>query len=115
MPEAGASLFAKADGYYQSEREDMLRFVPACAKKVVEFGCGEGRFAAMVKERFGAEVWAVEIDERCAEIAASQLDKVICGDATESVDRLPDGCILTALSALTFWSTLWILTRCCGC
>ncbi len=80
----------KDASYYQSDRQDMLSFIPADSKKTLEFGCGTGEFSSLVKNNLKTEAWAVEIDKIAAEQASKKLDKVICADAHESLARLPD-------------------------
>ncbi len=84
------NLSKKPNGYYESNREDMLKYIPQGTKTSLEFGCGFGGFSALVKERFDAEAWAVEIDEKSAKAASEKLDKVINSDAREAIDKLPD-------------------------
>jgi len=88
---SGADLFCKSESYYQNPREDMLRFIPAGVGKTLEFGCGEGSFSALLKDRFNAETWAVEINDTCAQIAATKLHRVINKDAHASLQDLPNG------------------------
>lgn len=83
-------LSNKPSGYYQSNREDMLKYMPPGTKTSLEFGYGCGGFSALVRDRFGAETWAVEINEKAAHQAAKKLDKVINRDAMESLGDTPD-------------------------
>jgi 2-polyprenyl-3-methyl-5-hydroxy-6-metoxy-1,4-benzoquinol methylase len=83
-------LAKKPDGYYESVREDMLKYIPETARTVLEFGCGCGGFTALVKEKLGAECWAVEIDKAAAKEAEKKLDKVINADATEAATDIPN-------------------------
>lgn len=47
--------------YYANARVEMLRFIPSSAKKILEFGCGQGNFSAqLIKD--GVETWGVEPD-----------------------------------------------------
>lgn len=80
----------KPDAYYEYDAAPMLKYVPPVVKRVLEFGCANGNFSALVKERFGAECWAVEICQEAARIASGKLDRVICGDAAESLPQLPN-------------------------
>ncbi len=80
----------KPEGYYDNIREDMLKYIPRDVKKTLEFGCGSGGFSELIKDKFGAEVWAVEIDERSAKAASEKLDKVFNCDAQEAIGKLPD-------------------------
>ncbi len=84
------NLSNKPTGYYESNREDMLKYIPQGTKTSLEFGCGFGGFSALVKERFDAEAWAVEIDKEAAQEAVKRLDKVINSDATESLKDIPE-------------------------
>jgi 2-polyprenyl-3-methyl-5-hydroxy-6-metoxy-1,4-benzoquinol methylase len=91
--EAAANLMNTHDrpeGYYQSERPDMLRYIPAGVRTTLEFGGGCGGFSALLKSRLGVESWAVEIEPRAAQEAARKLDKVICADAHASIPEIPD-------------------------
>ncbi len=81
---------SKPECYFNATREDMLEFVPAEVRTAVEFGCGNGKFAALVKERRQAEVWGVEIQPQAAQQAAQVLDRVICEDALQALKLLPD-------------------------
>ena len=90
MSTAGMNLSSKSESYYQSTREDMLKFIPTGVKKTLEFGCGEGDFSALLKGRLNAETWAVEINEICAQRAEKKLHKVINCDAFKSLGELPD-------------------------
>ena len=87
---ASMNLSSKSKSYYQNPRQDMLDFIPSGVKKTLEFGCGEGNFSALLKERFNAETWAVEINERSALKASERLHKVIVEDAHRSIDKLPE-------------------------
>jgi 2-polyprenyl-3-methyl-5-hydroxy-6-metoxy-1,4-benzoquinol methylase len=81
---------SKPEHYYQNPREDMLDFIPKGMKKTLEFGCGQGNFSALLKDRLGAETWAVEIDEESARQASGKLHKVINADAYKAIDELPE-------------------------
>jgi 2-polyprenyl-3-methyl-5-hydroxy-6-metoxy-1,4-benzoquinol methylase len=77
---------AKERLYFESERPEMLRFIPAEVSKVLEVGCGNGNFARLIKAQFAAQVWGVELDREAALIAEQQLDKVIWGEFSETLD-----------------------------
>jgi len=68
----------------------MLKYVPPGTKTSLEFGCGYGGFSALVKDKFDAETWAVEINEEAAQEAEKILDKVINNDAAKSLDDIPE-------------------------
>lgn len=76
--------------YYRQPRSEMLRFIPTAAEQVLDLGCGEGAFSAVVKERTGAEVWGIEFNAQAAERASSVIDRVLAGDADDRIAELPD-------------------------
>lgn len=76
--------------YYGHKRPEMLRFLPADAQRVLELGCGEGVFGAIVKQSTGAEVWGLEYNEEAAQRAGDLLDHVLAGDASTRIAELPD-------------------------
>lgn len=79
------------NNYYSQERPEMLAFLPADFKTVLDLGCGAGFFSASIKKRFPAvNIWGVERDERSAAQAKEKLDKVYCSDLLEAIDDLPD-------------------------
>jgi len=84
------NLSNKPTGYYESHREDMLKYIPQGTKTTIEFGCGYGGFSVLLKEKFGAESWAVEIKRAAAEEASKKLDRVINADANESLNDIPE-------------------------
>ena len=76
--------------YYRRTRPEMLRFIPTTTQRVLDLGCGEGHFGAIVKETRGAEVWGIEFDEQAARDASTVLDRVLVGDASTRIAELPD-------------------------
>ena len=61
------------DGYYAKARTEMLAFIPADAKKVLDVGCAEGVFSSLA-----------------AACAQKHLDTVLVGDITALMEKLPD-------------------------
>ena len=48
--------------YYANARPEMLRFVPETALRILDVGCGAGRFGELLKRtRSAAEVWGVDM------------------------------------------------------
>jgi 2-polyprenyl-3-methyl-5-hydroxy-6-metoxy-1,4-benzoquinol methylase len=84
-------LSAKTPTYYSHTRPEMLPFIPATAKRVLDVGCSEGGFAAQLKQILGAEVWGIELNPSVAERARQKLDRVLAGDIGEQLEQLPDG------------------------
>jgi SAM-dependent methyltransferase len=80
------------EAYYDTDRAEMLKFLPVGAQRVLELGCGPGRFGALVKRERGlAEYWGMEYEPDVAARAATVLDRVFVGDANAHIDALPDG------------------------
>tara|TARA_B110000003_G_scaffold75493_1_gene77072 strand:+ start:11982 stop:12629 length:648 start_codon:yes stop_codon:yes gene_type:complete len=75
--------------YYGNVRSEMLQFIPVNASKILEVGCGEGKFSAqLIKE--GVETWAIEPNDISAKSATEKLFKVLKGTIDEKVGELPD-------------------------
>lgn len=62
--------------YVDAERAEMLAFVPANARRVLDVGCHTGEFGRTVKEKCQAEVWGVEPNPETARVSARSLDRV---------------------------------------
>lgn len=95
MAQTGANVPDPAGGgseptrkYYANRRDDMLPFLPARYTRVLEVGCGEGAFAALLAP--GSEVWGVEPDPVSAARAATRLHRVCAGAYTQVAGQLPD-------------------------
>lgn len=80
---------SKPANYYQNLRLEMLPFIPAKAKKILELGCGEGMFGSYLRDKLGAEVCGIEIEKKFATKAKKNLDKVYIGDAETIIKNLP--------------------------
>lgn len=79
----------KADAsYYYGSRLDVMEIVPECAKRILEIGCGAGRFRANFSER--VEYWGVEPVEIAA-AEAKGLTRVLVGTLDEVAAQIPDG------------------------
>jgi 2-polyprenyl-3-methyl-5-hydroxy-6-metoxy-1,4-benzoquinol methylase len=80
----------KEDLYFSQPRPEMMQYIPAVAKRILDVGCGEGVFGAQLKQRNQAEVWGIELEPAIAERAAKRLDKVLCGDVSQQLQSLPE-------------------------
>jgi 2-polyprenyl-3-methyl-5-hydroxy-6-metoxy-1,4-benzoquinol methylase len=76
-------------GYYGKPRPEMLAFVPTSARRVLDVGCGSGRFGAELKRMRGARVWGIECVPEAARQAEGRLDGVVTGDVLEALEQLP--------------------------
>jgi 2-polyprenyl-3-methyl-5-hydroxy-6-metoxy-1,4-benzoquinol methylase len=71
-------------------REDLLERVGTDARRILEFGCGEGALAAALKRRQSCRVVGIEMDPQAAAIASRHMDTVHRGDARILVDRIDE-------------------------
>jgi 2-polyprenyl-3-methyl-5-hydroxy-6-metoxy-1,4-benzoquinol methylase len=65
---------AKDDGYFQHLREEMLEFIPKNATNILEVGCGDGAFGALVKKSIPCNYYGIEPDSRFSKHASERLD-----------------------------------------
>jgi 2-polyprenyl-3-methyl-5-hydroxy-6-metoxy-1,4-benzoquinol methylase len=78
----------KHAGYYGQIRAGLLQYLPGYFKDVLDIGCGQGAFGALLKERFGCSVTGIEFFEQAAAEAANRLDTVLAGDAMAMASKL---------------------------
>lgn len=81
---------AKQDRYFGYDRPEMLPFVPQGARRVLEVGCGEGGFGAMLREKRGIQVVGIEPFAAAAQVAAERLDQVWKMSIEEGIRYLAD-------------------------
>lgn len=86
MSDAGYN--SKSSQYYTSARPEMLQFVPADTKTVLEVGCGGADFAALLKAERGVNVTAIEAYPAAAEVARSRVDRLLAGSLEDSLREL---------------------------
>ncbi len=76
--------------YYSLSRSEILEYIPTDAKKLIEFGCGQGNFSELLARERSLEFWGIEINPDAAYHASQKLYRVLCGDAIELLDQLPN-------------------------
>ena len=74
--------------YFVHERAEMLPFVPARRHRVLEIGCGEGRFSGALTDV--EETWGIE-PSPAAKIARTRLTRVFEATFEEAEPDLPLG------------------------
>ena len=82
----------KPDDYYTQPRPEMLQYVPATSRTVLDIGCGEGVFGRELKQTVrDRQVWGIEASSRAAEAARAHLDRVLTGNVDSVLKDLPEG------------------------
>lgn len=67
----------KDNDYYDMSRSELVDFIPAKAKSVLDIGCGSGNFGEIIKRARDCRVWGIEPSPQIAQKAAEKIDKVI--------------------------------------
>jgi len=75
--------------YNRSFREEMFKYIPEKATKILEVGCSEGLFLSYIKKNKKCETWGIEMNEAAAKQAEIVADKVYSGDFNELYSQLP--------------------------
>lgn len=84
QPSGDGTTQAAKGSYYSNVNTDLLQIVPATAKRVYEFGCGEGRLGWAYKTfNPGAEYIGIELFADAAARARNVLDAVHEGSAED--------------------------------
>lgn len=78
------------NSYYNYQRQEIAAYIPKSIKTILDIGCGEGRFLQLIKKYTGAETWGIESQTKCAEIAKSSIDKMICGKVEDVLKYIPE-------------------------
>jgi 2-polyprenyl-3-methyl-5-hydroxy-6-metoxy-1,4-benzoquinol methylase len=65
--------------YFSCLRPEMLPFVPANCRRLLDVGCAEGTFGDSLKKTREIEVWGVEPTKAAAAMARVKLDNVVEG------------------------------------
>jgi SAM-dependent methyltransferase len=77
--------------YYAQSRPEMLRFIPKDTRRLLDIGCGEGRFGEAVKKMLpDCETWGVEPTPDAASSAATRNDRILARPL-DDLAELPDG------------------------
>lgn len=80
---------ASTDGYFEWQREDVLRLVPNDVQRVLSVGCGAGATEAVLAER-GVDVVGIEPNTTAASAARERGLQVICSDAVGAEANLAE-------------------------
>lgn len=74
--------------YYNHYRADVVPYLPKKYSRVLEIGCGEGKFARHLKH--GCDVSGIESVPCIAEIAKSRMNNILVGTYVDVYKKLPD-------------------------
>jgi len=80
---------SNTSSYYQSLRHEVVALLPKHYSRVLEIGCGAGRFRENLNQEH--EYWGIEPVESMAKIASSNLSKGLIGTYKEVFSQIPDG------------------------
>jgi 2-polyprenyl-3-methyl-5-hydroxy-6-metoxy-1,4-benzoquinol methylase len=83
MSLADSEYAGKKPAYFGAARREMLGFVPVDARTVLDIGCGDGSFGALLKERQSCSVTGLEFVGAVADTASTRLDRVVVGSAED--------------------------------
>jgi len=76
--------------YFSQTRPEMHKYLPATASKILDVGCGEGRFLSEQPLSSKIEKWGMDIDAISAMIAEEKYHKVLIGDVQSNFASLPN-------------------------
>ena len=89
-PKAPVGYDGKSADYFAEARPEMLPYVPAGCRRLLDVGCGAGRFGELLKQTRNIEIWGVEPVASAAAKASVKLDRVINGSFDSDL-KLPAG------------------------
>lgn len=75
--------------YYSNVREEMLKYLPPDARRIIDIGCGNGAFGRAIQNKQNAEVWGLELMPKEAKEAEKHLDTVFSGPVEDHLEALP--------------------------
>lgn len=87
-PPADPGYAAKDSPYFDNAREEMLPFVPAAATRLLELGCGNAGFAALLKRQRTVHVTGVEPFAAAADVAATRVDRLLRAGVEQALPLL---------------------------
>ena len=83
-----ATYDSKASAYFANQRQEMLPFIPANAKRMLEVGCGTAGFAAHLKSLRPIHVTGIEAFAAAAETARTRIDRVISASIEDAMPQI---------------------------
>jgi 2-polyprenyl-3-methyl-5-hydroxy-6-metoxy-1,4-benzoquinol methylase len=74
--------------YFDNRRMEIQSLVRSDARRILDVGCGFGTMGKELKNKFGAEVWGIEIESGCAHRASMVLDRFLEGSIESNIPNL---------------------------
>lgn len=89
----GTGMTAPAPLKYDFSRQEIVPFIPATARRLLDVGCGSGAFGKTVRQEHPGmrEMWAIEPDPAAAAAAQANFDHVAVGFFPEALFGLELG------------------------
>jgi 2-polyprenyl-3-methyl-5-hydroxy-6-metoxy-1,4-benzoquinol methylase len=78
----------KPEGYFASDRAELVRRLPRPVGRVLDVGCGEGRTAASLREAGATWIAGIELERAAADAAAESYDEVREGPVESELDSI---------------------------
>jgi 2-polyprenyl-3-methyl-5-hydroxy-6-metoxy-1,4-benzoquinol methylase len=78
----------KPEGYFASDRAELVRLLPRPVGRVLDVGCGEGRTAASLREAGATWIAGIELERAAADAAAESYDEVREGPVESELDSI---------------------------
>lgn len=76
----------KPEGYFASDRAELVRQLPRPVGRVLDVGCGEGRTGASLRQAGATRIVGIELDKTAAAAAAESYDEVREGPVESELD-----------------------------
>lgn len=80
----------KADKIYTASRPELLELISPQVNRILDVGCADGHLSSIIKDRYDAEAWGVEISQKLADSAKTKMDRVLVGSIENLFSTLPD-------------------------
>jgi len=74
--------------YHNNPRQELLPYVPANVKRVLDVGCSDGSFGQPLKIHRKAQVVGIDVDPESVKLATALLDRAIVMDISATVAPL---------------------------
>jgi SAM-dependent methyltransferase len=78
----------KPEGYFASDRAELVRQLPRPVGRVLDIGCGEGRTAPSLRAAGATWILGIELDNAAAGAAAASYDEVREGPVETELDTI---------------------------